>query len=100
MLESRLKEEDHLLINSKVFLHEHDSRGRSYVAHGGWCLGDRHQDKGQVKICRRGASPILVYGGATCESSPSEAQSRKVVRLEEMKIAFIDLKWIKRKAKV
>ena len=86
MLESRLKEEDHLLIKAKVFLHEHESRGRSYVAHGGWRLGDRHQDKGQVKICRRGASPILVYGGATCESSPSEAQSRKVVRLEEMKI--------------
>ena len=50
----------------------------------------------QVKICRRGASPILVYGGATCESSPSGAQSRKVV----MRIVFIDLKWIKRKAKV
>ena len=54
----------------------------------------------QVKICRRGASPILVYGGATCESSPSEAQSRKVVRLEEMRIVFIDLTWFKRKAKV
>ena len=36
MLESRLKEEDHLLIKAKVFLHEHESRGRSYVAHGGW----------------------------------------------------------------
>ena len=54
----------------------------------------------QVKICRRGVSPILVYGGATCESSPSEAQSRKVVRLEEMKIVFFDLKWIMRKAKI
>ena len=57
---------------------------------------------------------MLAYGGATCESSPSDAQSRKVVRLQEMKIAqsrkvvlleemkivFIDLKWIKRKAKV
>ena len=41
----------------------------------------------------------MVYGGATCESSPSEAQSRKVVRLEEMEIVFFDLKWIKRKAK-
>ena len=70
------------------------------MARGGWRLGDRHQDKGQVKICRRGASPILVYGGATCESSLSEAQSRKVVRLEEMKIVFIDRKWIMRKAKV
>ena len=48
----------------------------------------------------KSASPILVYGGATCESSPSEAQSRKVVRLEEMKIVIIDLKWIMRKAKV
>ena len=45
-------------------------------------------------------SPILVYGGAICEASPSEAQSRKLVCLEEMKIVFIDLKWIKRKAKV
>ena len=53
----------------------------------------------QVKISRRGASPILVYGGATCESSPSEAQSRKVVRLEEMKIAFFDLKWINAQCK-
>ena len=35
-----------------------------------------------------------MYGGASCDSSPSEAQSRKVVRLEEMKIVFIDLKWI------
>ena len=49
----------------------------------------------QVKICQIGASPILVYGGALCESSPSEAQSRKVVHLEEMKIVLIDLKWIK-----
>ena len=66
LLESRLREEeDHLLIKAKVFLHEHESRGGSYVAHGGWRLGDRHQDKEQVKICRRGASPILVYGGET-----------------------------------
>ena len=60
-------------------------------------LGACHpfDDKGHVKICLCGASPILVYGGASCESSPSEAQSRKVVRLEEMKIVFIDLKWFK-----
>ena len=47
-------------------------------------LGACHpfDDKGHVKICLCGASPILVYGGASCESSPSEAQSRKVVRLE------------------
>ena len=37
----------------------------------------------------KSASPILVYGGATCESSPSEAQPRKVVRLEEMKFVII-----------
>ena len=54
----------------------------------------------QVKICRRSASPILVYGGASCESSsPSEAQSRKVVHLEEMKIVFINLKWINAQGK-
>ena len=79
LLESRLREEDYMLIKAKCEL---------------------INTQVQVKICRRGASPILVYGGATCESSPSEAQSRKVVRLEEMKIVFIDLKWIKRKAKV
>ena len=47
----------------------------------------------------KSASPILVYGGATCESSPSEAQSKKVVRLEEMKIVFIDLNWINAQGK-
>ena len=52
----------------------------------------------QVKICRRSASPILVYGGATCESSPKRNQ-RKVVHLEEMKIVFIDLKWINAQGK-
>ena len=36
MLESRLNEENHLLIKAKVFLHEHESRGRSYEARGGW----------------------------------------------------------------
>ena len=36
MLESRLKEVDHLLIKAKEFLHVHESRGRFYVAHGGW----------------------------------------------------------------
>ena len=48
----------------------------------------------------KSASPILVYGGAISKSSPSEAQSSKVVRLEEMKIVIIDLKWIMCKAKV
>ena len=47
----------------------------------------------------KGASPILVYGGASYESSPSEAQSRKVVHLEEMKIVIIDLKWINSQGK-
>ena len=42
----------------------------------------------------------MVYRGATSESSPSEAQSRKVVHLEKMKIVIVDLKWIIRKAKV
>ena len=42
----------------------------------------------------KSAFPILVYGGASCESSPSEVQSRKEVHLEEMKIFIIDLKWI------
>ena len=48
----------------------------------------------------KSASPILVYGGAISESSPSEAQSRKVVNLEKMKIVIVDLKWIIRKEKV
>ena len=79
MLASRLREEDYMLIKAKCGL---------------------INTQVQVKICRRSASPILVYGGATRESSPSEAQSRKVVRLKEVEIIFFDLKWIKRKAKV
>ena len=47
----------------------------------------------------KSAFPILVYGGASCESSLSEAKSRKVVRLEEMKIIIIDLKWINAQGK-
>ena len=43
--------------------------------------------------------PILVYGGVSCDSSPSEAHSRKVVRLEELKIVFIDLKWFNAQGK-
>ena len=75
MLESRLreeKEEDYVLIKAKCGL---------------------INTQVHVKICRRVISPSCVWG-ASCESSPSEAQSRKVVRLEEMKIVFIDLKWI------
>ena len=40
-----------------------------------------------------------MYGGASCDSSSREAQSRKVVRLEEMKIVFIDLKWFNAQGK-
>ena len=53
---------------------------------------DQHSSPSEVMP--KSAFPILVYGGASCESSPSKAQSRKVVRLEEMKIVFFDLKWI------
>ena len=44
-------------------------------------LGACHpfDDKGHVKICLCGASPILVYGGALCESSPSEAQGKGMI---------------------
>ena len=58
------------------------------------------EDTVHVKIFRSRGSPILVYGGASCESSPSETRSRKVVHLEKMKIVIFDLKWIMRKAKV
>ena len=47
----------------------------------------------------KSAFPILVHGGASCDSSQSEVQSRKVVRLEEMKIVFIDLKWFNAQGK-
>ena len=33
----------------------------------------------------KSVSPILVYGGAICKSSPSGAQSRNVVHLEKVK---------------
>ena len=65
-------------------------------------------DQGYVRIDQHSCSsedmpksafPILMYGGASCESLPSEAQSRKVVRLEQMKIIFIDLKWINAQGK-
>ena len=78
LLESRLREEEYVLIKAKCGL---------------------INTQLQVKICQRGTSPILAYGGATCESSPSEAQSRKLVRLEEMKIVLFDLKWIYAQAK-
>ena len=58
------------------------------------------EDNGHVKVCRNRGSSILVYGGATCESSPSKVQSRKVVNLEKMKIIIDDLKWIMHKEKV
>ena len=62
MLESRLKEEDYMLIKAKCkFLSTYKIRA----------CGDM----------RKSVSPILVYGGAMCESSPSGAQSRKVTHL-------------------
>ena len=73
LLESRLREEEYVLIKAKCEL---------------------INTQVQVKICRRGASPILFYGGAIRESSPREAQLRKVVQLEKVKIVIIDLKWI------
>ena len=72
------KEEEFVLIKAKCGLIKHSSPSEDFP---------------------KSASPILVYGGATCESSPSKAQSRKMVHLEEMKIVFIDLKWINAQAK-
>ena len=69
LLESRLREEEYLLIKAKCEL---------------------INTQVQVKICRRVLLPYCCMGGATCEASPSEAQSRKVVCLEEMKIFIID----------
>ena len=57
------------------------------------------QHSSPIEDLSKSASPVLVYGGAISESSPSEVQSRKVVRLEEMKIVFIDLKWINAQGK-
>ena len=70
MLKSMLRKEDYVLIKARCEL---------------------INTQVQVKICRRGAFPILVYGEHNGESSPSEAQSRKVVRLEEMKIVFFEI---------
>ena len=56
MLESRLKEEDYMLIKAKCKLIN-------------------------IQDMRNSVSPILVYGGAICESSPSGAQARKVIHL-------------------
>ena len=107
----KVKVEDHLLIKAKLV-------SRSCVDQGQACLspfvGVKLKgrkvcvDQGFVRVDHhsrpsedmpKSASPILVHGGATCESSPSEAQSRKVVRLEGMKIVFIDLKWINAQGK-
>ena len=79
MLESRLREEDFMIDQGYVRVDQHSSPSDDLS---------------------KSASPILLYGGAISESSLSEAQSRKVVRLEEMKIVIIALKWIMRKAKV
>ena len=79
LLESRLREEDYMLIKAKCGL---------------------INTQVQVKICRRVPLPYWCMGGAICEASPSKAQSRKMTCLEEMKIVIIDLKWIMHKAKV
>ena len=71
LLETRLREEELVLIKDKCVL-------VNTLVH--------------VKICRRGASPILVYGGATCESSPKRNRGR-------WKIVFFDLKWINAQGK-
>ena len=44
--------------------------------------GERHHDNGQGEDVPNGGSPIMEYGRATCDSSPSKAQSRKVVHLK------------------
>ena len=108
----KVKVEDHLLIKAKLVsmcwsqgalldLHLLESSSREeeekFVLIKALC--GLIITQGQVKICRRSAFPILVYVGESCESSPSEAQSRKVVRLEEMKIVIIDLKWINTQGK-
>ena len=62
----RLREEDYMLIKAKCGL---------------------INTQVEVKIYRKSASPILVYGGAISESSLNGAQSRKVVQLEKTKKA-------------
>ena len=116
----KVKVEDHLLSKAKLVsmclsqgalldLHLLESSSREEEEEEEEEVG---VDQGYVRLDQHSCSsedmpksafPILVYGGASCDSSPSEAQSRKVVRLEEMKkvvrleemkIVFIDLKWI------
>ena len=73
------------------------AQGKKICVDHGFVRIDQHLCSSEVMP--KSAFPILVYGGASCESSPSKAQSRKVVRLEEMKIVFIDLKWINAQGK-
>ena len=102
----KVKVEDHLLIKAKLVsmcwsqgalldLHLLESSSREEEEE------EVGVDQGYVRIDQHSCSsedmpksafPILVYGGASCDSSSREAQSRKVVRLEEMKIVFFDLK--------
>ena len=106
----KVKVDDHLLIKAELVsmcwsqgalldLHLLESSSREEKVGLIKALCGLINSQVQVKICRRGASSVLVYGGGSCESSPKRNR-RKVVHLEEMKIVFIDLKWFKRKAKV
>ena len=109
----KVKVEDHLLIKAKLVsmcwsqgalldLHLLESSSREeeeeVCVDQGYVRIDQHSSSSEVMP--KSAFPILVYGGASCDSSPSEAQSRKVVRLEEVKIVFIDPSGLMRKAKV
>ena len=90
----KVKVEDHLLIKAKLvsmcwsqgalldfYLLESSSREEEEVCvDHGFVRIDQHSSPSEdMPKC---ASPILVYGGVSRDSSSREAQSRKVVRLE------------------
>ena len=50
-------------------------------------------DHGYVKICLKRVSPIVGVWGSNPQDFTKQAQSRKVVQLEKIKIVFIHLKW-------
>ena len=65
---------------------------KSKTSYSPWRIassGERHHDNGQGEDVPNGGSPIMEYGRATCDSSPSKAQSRKGGPLEEIKIVII-----------
>ena len=107
----KVKVEDHVLIKAKLVsmcwsqgalldLHLLESSSwqeEEVCVDQGYVRIDQHSSSSEVMP--KSAFPTLVYGGASCESSQSKAQSRKVVRLEEMKITFIDPKWINAQGK-